>query len=332
MISFAPFRPAPEVRESEDSYTDQQVAAAVATAKGTAASALTATVESIARLWEAGFTAGKSETLAPWQLALCGRALALKGEVLFWRASGLLPVADHDVQGDSAFPGRWRYRLTMPAPSTSITRNASADTVLHARVGATPRQPWRGCSPLTNAGATRAVLEQVERSLSEEHGGPVGNVVAVPDPGNSQDVVNEIAVLKGRTILGEASEMDVPGEGAGSRTNWKPNRIGPMPADGTIASREAVERSLLAAGGVPVELVQPHSGSDAREGWRWFLWSTIAPAAALVSAELRRIGLPDGIDFAALNASDLAGRARAYSQLRKAEMPEADARRLTGLE
>ena len=332
MISFKDYRPLPEVRES---YTDQQVAAAVATAKGTAASAssLTATVEAIARLWEAGFASGRAEALPPWMMALCGRSLILRGEFIAWRSrsSGLLPAADHDVRGESASPDRWRYRLTLPAPSTSITRNADADRVLHVRVGATVRQPWRGCSPLANAGATRAVLDQIERSLSEEHGGPVGNVIGVPDPDSSQDVVNEIAVLKGRTILGEASEIDLPGEGQGSRTSWKPNRIGPMPADGTVASREAVERSLLAASGIPIELVQPSSGSDAREGWRRFLFGTISPAAAMLSAELRRIGQSDEIDFAELRASDLAGRSRAFKQMREAGLTESEARRLTGL-
>lgn len=46
-----------------------------------------------------------------------------------------------------------------------------------------------------------------------------------------------------------------------------------------------------------------------------FLWATISPAAAVVRAELRRLGLNDGIDFSNLNASDLAGRARASGQL-----------------
>ena len=124
--------------------------------------------------------------------------------------------------------------------------------------------------------------------------------------------------------------MDLAGEGAQAKVPWKPIRVGPAPADGTIKGREAIERSLLAAGGVPVELVQPSSGSDAREGWRRFLHGTIAPAAALVSAELRRIGQPDEIDFADLRASDLAGRARAYKQLTEAGMTPADARRLTG--
>lgn len=105
-----------------------------------------------------------------------------------------------------------------------------------------------------------------------------------------------------------------------------------MPADSTVASREAVERSLVAAAGVPVELVQPSSGSDAREGWRRFLFGSISPAAAILSAELRRSGLPSDIYFAKLRASDLSGRARACKQLFEAGLPAADLRRLTSSE
>lgn len=330
MISFAPYRPAREVRQS---YTDQQVAAAVATANGTAASGLTATVEAAGRLWESAFSAGRSTELEPWQLGLIGRELLLHGQSVWWRSgrSGLLPVSDHDVKGRSASPQRWTYRLTLPAPDTTLQRqNVAADRVLHVRIGATRQRPWRGCSPLANAGATRAVLEQVERSLDEEHRGPVGNVIGVPDPEGSQPVADEIGKLGGRAILAEATELDLPGEGQSGRTSWKPNRIGPDPAATTPHVREGVERSLLAAGGVPTELVLPSSAGEGREAWRRFLFATIAPAAGLVSAELRRLGLDPEIRFEELRASDLAGRARAYKQLREAGMEEAEARRVTG--
>lgn len=331
MISFAPYRPAPETRES---YTDEQVNVAVAAAKGTAASELTATVEAIARLWESAFASGVSDRLKPWQLAMIGRQLVLLGESVWFIGRGeILPTADHDVRGRSADPRRWTYRLSLPAPDTTLQRSSvGADRVLHARIGAVRARPWRGCSPLTNAGATKGVLEQIERSLSEEHSGPVGHVIPVTDPENQQSTADEIGALKGRAILTEQSELDLPGEGPGGRSTWKPNRVGPQPASSTQAIRQDVERSLLAAAGVPSELTQPTSGSDAREAWRRFLWSSIAPAAAVVSAELTRLGLPSEIDFAALNASDLAGRARAYGQLVTNGVDEADARRLTGLE
>jgi len=62
------------------------------------------------------------------------------------------------------------------------------------------------------------------------------------------------------------------------------------------------------------------------------LWATIAPASRIVVAELQRLGVDSDIDFTNLNASDLAGRARAYGQLVTGGVSDADARRLTGFE
>ncbi|MCY4057581.1 MAG: hypothetical protein OXG44_06240 [Gammaproteobacteria bacterium] len=333
MISFAAFRPAPEVRESE--ANNEVVQAAVAAAStGTAASDKLGTIEACVGLWERAFASAEAAALEPWLLALCGRQLLLRGEFVAWRSgrSGLLPAASYDVEGESAAPSRWRYVMNLPAPSGAIVRRASADRVMHVRIGATREQPWRGCSPLVNAGATSAALKQIERSLTEEHGGPVGHVFGVPNPEDSQSVADEIGVLKGRSILAEATELDLPGEGRGGRTSWEPHRVGPEPVAATLTAREQTERSLMAAAGVPAELVSSSSAGEGREAWRRFLWATIAPVAQLVAAELRRLGLESEIAFDRLNASDLAGRARAFGQLVSNGVLEADARRLTGLE
>ena len=218
-------------REVRESYTDQVVAAAVNAANRTAASSATATIETIGRLWESAFASGESTVLSPWMLAHLGRQLVLRGESVWWKsmASGLLPVSDHDVSGKSAAPTRWQYRVTLPGPSASISRKAAAGDVLHVRIGAPVSQPWRGCSPILSSEATASVLRQVERSLAEEHSGPVGSLIGVPNPDDSLEVANEIASLKGKAILTESGDLDLSGEAAAGRTNWKPNRVGPAP-------------------------------------------------------------------------------------------------------
>lgn len=332
MISFADYRPPPEARES---YGDQVVNAAVAAAEGTAADAAIATIEAASRLWEGAFSAGVSAELAAWQLGLIGRSLLTRGESVWWRSrgSGFYAAADWDVMGDSPSPARWTYRLSLPAPKGTITRHATAETVLHVRIGASARQPWRGCSPLVSSRASRAVLENVERSLNDEHKSPVGHLIGVADPDTQTEAVEAIAALGGKTILVESNETGLVDNGGHGKSNdWQPRRVGPEPDEQTISARESVERSLLAAASVPVELVTPTSGSDAREALRRFLFIAIKPAANRVSAELRRLGLDPEIDFSGLNAADVAGKARAYGQLRAAEVPDEEARRLTGLE
>ena len=319
-------------REKRDSYTSQQINALVAAADGTAASGALATVETIGRLWESAFSSGESSVLAPWQLGHLGRQLVLRGESLWWKslASGLLTVSEHDVMGNSAAPSRWQYRVTMPTPSSSISRRAAAGDVLHVRIGASSSQPWRGCSPLASSEATASVLREVERSLSEEHSGPVGSLIGVPNPEGSAEIANVIASLKGRAILTEQGELVLAGESSSARTAWKPNRVGPMPAVGTASTREGVERSLLAAAGIPAALV--HGGSDHRDAWRAFLAGTIAPAAKLVSAELARMNLDHRISFSAIMSSDLQARARAYKSLKDGGMEETEARAICGFE
>ena len=319
-------------REHRESYTDQVVNQALAAANRTTASAATATIETIARLWESAFASGESSVLAPWMLAHIGRQCILRGESVWWRslASGLLPTSDHDVMGKSAAPDRWQYRVRMPTPSSSIVRKAAAGDVLHVRIGASLSQPWRGCSPLASSEATASVLREVERSLQEEHSGPVGSLIGVPDPEGSSAIANVIAALKGRAILTEAGELVLAGESSSARTVWKPNRVGPQPAASTPSVREGVERSLLGAGGVPAALV--YGGTDHRDAWRAFLAGTIVPTAKLVSAELARMGLDSKINFSAIMSSDLQARARAYGALTKGGMSDDDARRICGFE
>ena len=261
------------------------------------------------------------------------RALSATSRGKLWwtsRNSGLLPVSSHDVQGQSASPDRWTYTLTLPAPSTSITKRASSDTVLHLRIGATMARPWAGKSPIENAAGSRKVLEQVERNLHEEHAGPVGSILPVPDPAGSQPVIDEVAVLRGRAIGAEASEVGLAGRGPSRAydVETQPRR----PATVADVRHRPARRGAVAVrrGRCSVELVTPGAGADTREAWRRFLHATVAPIAATVSAELARLGLDSKIDYSGLNASDLAGRSRAYKQLIEAGVKEDEARRICG--
>lgn len=319
----------PEVRESE--AANAVVAQALTAAQGGGSPDKLAAIETCAFLWERAFSGGECESLAPWQLGIIGRQLILLGETV-WHASGrgLVPASHYEIHGRQPDPERWRYRLTMPAPDVTVDKMLPASSVMHVRIGARRHAPWRGCSPLESSSASRNVLQQVERSLAEEHSGPVGHVYGVPDPEQSQSVIDAIAQLKGSAIAAEQSEMDLPGEGAAGRTSWKDNRIGPQPAQATVLGRESVEKSLLAAAGVPTSLLDTKAGVDVRESWRQFVFASVAPVAKLVSAELRRLGLASEISFSELRASDLAGRARAYKQLTEAGMDRSRASEVCG--
>ena len=308
----------------------------VAEAESGIAERATATIEAAAGLWERGFAAAESDVLNAPQLAIIGRRLLLRGETV-WSVEGgrvALPAASWDVTG-GADPALWRYRLEHGGPSRSRTVTRGAADVAHFRIGCGVSTPWRGVSPLVRSESTAAILRHVERSLRDEHRGPVGSVIPVPraDGDSTDDLAGDIARLAGQVVLGESTAAGWDeGRASAPGGDWRPQRIGPAPSQYTVSARLDVERSILAACGVPVSLVIPTAGADAREGWRRFLHGTLAPVAALVGAELARVGLSPRLDFRELMASDLQGRARAYRQLRDAGMDETEARTVCGFE
>ena len=89
---------------------------------------------------------------------------------------------------------------------------------------------------------------------------------------------------------------------------------------------------VLAACGVPPELVSGGDGTSLRESYRRLLHSTIAPLGRIVQAELRAKAHPGiSLSFDSLFAADLSGRARAFQSMVGGGMDVARAAGLAGL-
>lgn len=100
------------------------------------------------------------------------------------------------------------------------------------------------------------------------------------------------------------------------------------------AAREAV----LAACGFPVQLAQSADGTAQCEAWRRYLHETVAPLdetvaplGRLVAFEAARVGLGISLDWDALFASDVQGRARAFQSLVAAGMTLEQAAATSGI-
>lgn len=295
-----------------------------------------AVAQAAASLWERAFMAAMVEELRPDQLALIGRTLFRTGEaVLVRRGREVLQAASYDIQG-GVERRTWRYDLELPAPGGMATlRGQDAGTVLHVRINSRPQEPWRGRGPLQVASLTDTLMARIETSLSNEEKGPVGQVLAIPSTTQGDELANQIASLEGNVVLGEstAGGWDTGTQQRGGGREWSPTRIGPEPPESQIRLRRDVAVTVLAACGVPAGLIYEEAESGARESWRRFLFSTIAPIGRLLSAELTRVfSRPISLDWSGLFASDLAGRSRAYKQLLEAGMPDADARTICGFD
>ena len=94
-----------------------------------------------------------ADALDPSCLALIGRALIRRGEVVFLiRTEGgalrLLPCASHDIDGGPD-PASWEYRCTVGGPERTLTfDHVPAEGVVHLAYARDPERPWRGYGPL----------------------------------------------------------------------------------------------------------------------------------------------------------------------------------------
>ena len=332
---------------ADSPYTDiivdlLQTQAATSTADPSSTGAVEAAASLIGRAFASAHLVNAPTGLVPpGVLAHVGRQLILRGDVLYVIDVGedgltLLPASQWDVSGGVA-PSSWAYRATMPSPSGVHTATVPAASVVHFRYSVDPARPWVGVGPLTRAGLTARLSAGLEAALGDEVGSARGSLIPVPTDGQAGTLDNLRADLK--KLRGEVAlvETTAGGWGTGPQTaprgDWVPSRIGANPPPTLAVLRSEAAQSVLAACGVPVELVVVSDGTGQREAWRRFLHGTVEPLARPVVQELRnKLELPGlDMDFSGLFASDLSGRARAYQSLVGGGMVAEKAANLAGL-
>ena len=116
----------------------------------------------------------------------------------------------------------------------------------------------------------------------------------------------------------------------------QPRRLGANPPATLGALRSAVESCVLGVLGIPASLQAANAdGTAQRESYRRWLHGSVQPLARLVEHELSsKLDTDARLSFRRLEAGDVAGRARAWRGFvgKDASMPDAEARRLAGLE
>ena len=353
--------PVREYRDSDASYTDLIVAGLAATASGTGArnASRTAAVEACAGAWARAMAAA---TVAPGGaatagvdavfLADVGRRLIRSGDALYMISIGpagtiLLPAAAWDVLGGYD-PAGWRYRVTLAGPDVTVTRTVPAAGVVHVTWATAPGRPWAGVSPLAWASETGRLSGALEEALADETAGPRGSVLPIPesqreptdDDSDGDDPLaglrGDLLRLRGSLALVESMAGGYGDRGGRPDADWKSRRIGAEPPDVLATLRSDAALSIYSACGVPPSLVtMPADGTGQREAWRRFLHGSVSPVARIVQGELRaKLDTPAlALDFTALYAADVSGRARAYRSMagKSATIPEPEARRLAGL-
>ena len=254
----------------------------------------------------------------------------------------LLPCSSWHFEG-AAHPSTWRVRATVYGPSTSTTRHIPNSGVVFVKWGATPGQPYTGVGPLSWAHTTARLQSETERSLADESGGPMAQLMAIPQDGGADDADEEadplrqlradIRAARGKALLVETVAAGW-GEGmsAAPRKDWQATRLGPNPpaAMGEVMGQGFLE--VLAACGVPPGMFQKMGDSGQRESYRRWCALVVQPLGRLLADELTsKLESDIGLDFSGLYAHDLAGRARAFQSMVGGGMDPAKAAGLSGL-
>ena len=300
-----------------------------------------AIVEACQSLWErcigsATIAPARTELAgAPDIMALVGRTLALRGNALFAiRVDGsdvqLIPASFWDLKGNA---GRWFYRLDLAGPSATESVRLPAASVLHFRIGADSRTPWRGRSPLERAARTAELAGRTEAGLVKDARVPVSrflNISAEGALGHNQKRLDEV-----RTIMEGGASLFVMAPGV------TPDKMGPHPEQVVQVLRSDVGRDICAAYGIsPALFSERGDGAGQRESYRRFWLTTVAPIGNAIEGELQRKLHPAAkVTFPMLSAQDrdqrsneARRRANAVKLLVDAGFERSEALKLSGLE
>ena len=323
-------------------YTDLILAGIDHTVRGTDADTqVTGALEVSAGMWARALAAAEvkgTDALTRRVRHRIGRDIIRGGESVFevvtenGRAE-LAPVAYWEVLAG------WRYKLeTTEPPGDTTAKVVARERVAHFLWSESLREPWRGVAPLAAASKLGVLAARVEAKLAEDLATPTAHLVPIPCDGGSpklDELKGDIGKARGAAVLleGTTGGWEETRNQAGTRNDWKAQRLGPEIPDGL---RETWKDVLMAVGnacGIPSGLLDPSAdGTAQREAYRRWIMASVQPVADMV-AEVAGEALDTEItvQFNSLHAQDITGRSNAMSKLVTAGMSLEDAQKLVGL-
>ena len=187
-------------QQSGGDFSDAVVRLIEQTAAGnTADTRSTAATESAAGALSRAFASATvvgppwvQQAVSPVFLAQVGRDLVRGGDsmhVLRVNDMGkavLLPCSSWHFEGD-ADPDTWMVRATVFGPSSSQTWLLPYASVIFVKWGSDPGTPYVGVAPSSYAATTNRMLTSTQKTLADESGGPLANLLVTPQDGGDGD-------------------------------------------------------------------------------------------------------------------------------------------------
>ena len=191
-----------------------------------------------------------TEIVTPRCLAQIGRDLIRVGESLHViRYMGdrlmLVPASTWYWEGD-ADPATWLCTATAYGPSGSSTWRVPQSSVIFVAWGSPTARPYHGLSPSSWAADTARLNANAERSLADEAGGPVAQLLPVPQDGGDDSEDDPLAMLRKdiRDAKGKALLVETVATPAGAKEN--PARHNPIGSNNAWARHRPRRWSQLA--------------------------------------------------------------------------------------
>ena len=339
--------PAPNATQPSGSYTTDILNFISSNASGQALRGTAAAIEICAGVWGRGMATaevsprnGRTAALTPSTLGYIGRALLLRGEIVFEigiqrEEITLTPAQSWTVTG-GIDPASWMYEATFAGPSASVTRTLPASRVVHLMYSVSPSAPWVGVGPMANAGLTQELVGQMETALAQEAATPRGYDIPVPDPKQAAQLTADLRTSRGGLSLVPSVASDAAwGQGQESKPgdDWVSKRYGMSPPQAMVELRSRAELSIMAAAGVPVTIMSQSDGTAKAKDFSRFLTLTMVPLGKMLAQQIGDALDVDGLtfDFNDLGAADIASKGRVFGQLVSNGVSIADAAEVAGL-
>ena len=278
------------------------------------------------------------------------RELMLYGEsirVIDVRDGRIALLESHDwtISSDAGAvsPGDWIYKVHLPAPGGSVTKNLTSDSVIHIRLHVDPLQPWKGLNPLAACPAFQDASRRLERYLETELRTPVGKIIPVPQAQADYETADGkiesplktlkagLETLNGKIATPETFANTGDGRGSAPLKDWTPQPLQPVFPASLPNILDSTRSSVYAACGVPGSLFESGAAST-REAFRAFLVATLKPVTNLMAEEIdRKLETSISFDFGPLLSGDVTSKARAVKGLVDAGVKLEDALKMAGL-
>lgn len=331
------------------SYTGDRIGATFAMATGEVVdAATTSAVEAVAGLLARSISGGDIVgpewlDIPPRWLQTCCRDLVRGGEhlsVIEMNAAGrvYLAEASHWTVTGPVDEDGWQFLTTLYGPTAQTTRTIARDGVFFVQWARSGALPERGQSAASLAPLAAKLAAAIEQSLGYEAGGPVTNILTIPEGTDGDDEILQgyrtgIANAKGAPKLVETTSGGYGDKSAAPRRDWQPQRLGPAPPEATVRLYEmAFDHMVAACGASPALFDGRADGTAQREALRRWHLTTVLPVAKLIGYELTRAaGAPVRIEIDGYGL-DLVSRAQTVDKLTKAGVSLDTAMLFAGIE